>query len=100
MKKLPLADDVDLATLAQGTNNFSGADLASIAREAAMLAIRTANVPEEPKEGEDDASKIRITASLLARERERVTPSVAPDECKEYEAMAERLCGWRRREPQ
>merc|ERR1740121_2304604 len=98
-RKLPLADDVNLNLLAQGTANFSGADLASIAREAAMLAIRHADIPEKPKEGEvDEASKIKITTKLLANARDRTSPSVNPEECLEYETMARRLCGWRRRE--
>ncbi|CAJ1339481.1 unnamed protein product [Effrenium voratum] len=45
MRKLPLAADVDLPSLAKAADGFSGADLASLAREAAMLAIRKAASP-------------------------------------------------------
>ena len=38
--KVPLASDVDLLVLARGTPGFSGADLANLANEAALLAAR------------------------------------------------------------
>ncbi len=40
MKKLPLAPDVDARTIARGTPGFSGADLANLANEAALMAAR------------------------------------------------------------
>ncbi|HZT68214.1 MAG TPA: ATP-dependent zinc metalloprotease FtsH [Terriglobia bacterium] len=39
-KKIPLAEDVDLQVLARGTPGFSGADLANLVNEAALLAAR------------------------------------------------------------
>jgi len=39
-KKIPLADDVDVAVLARGTSGFSGADLANLVNEAALSAAR------------------------------------------------------------
>ncbi len=40
MRNVPLAADVDVRTLARGTPGFSGADLANLVNEAALMAAR------------------------------------------------------------
>ncbi|MBN2371735.1 MAG: ATP-dependent zinc metalloprotease FtsH [Vicinamibacteria bacterium] len=39
-RKIPMSDDVDIAILARATPGFSGADLANLVNEAALLAAR------------------------------------------------------------
>ena len=41
MRKVPLADDVDASVLARGTPGFSGAELANLVNEAALMAGRS-----------------------------------------------------------
>jgi cell division protease FtsH len=41
MKKVPAANDIEIKYIAQGTPGFSGADLANLVNEAALLAART-----------------------------------------------------------
>jgi len=76
---MPLADDVDLDSLAQRTDRFTGADLEDLVRRAGLNALRGSLQAE------------RVTAenfeAALAETRASVTPEIEG----EYEQMAARL---------
>jgi cell division protease FtsH len=73
-KKLPLADDVELSILARGTPGLSGADLANICNEAALLAARRGADRVTMDDFERAKDKVMLGAerkSLVLTEKER-----------------------------
>ncbi|MBL8656773.1 MAG: ATP-dependent zinc metalloprotease FtsH [Altererythrobacter sp.] len=62
MKKLPLAPDVNSRTIARGTPGFSGADLANLCNEAALLAARRNKRLVAMREFEDAKDKVMMGA--------------------------------------
>ena len=58
MKKVPLAPDVDPRVIARGTPGFSGADLANLVNEAALLAARSGKRLVAMKEFEEAKDKV------------------------------------------
>jgi transitional endoplasmic reticulum ATPase len=77
--EMPLAEDVDLDALAGQTNGFVGADLAALAREAALEAIKNTYegddvTVEEVLEGKVDGD-VEVTMQEINRAMSRVDPS-------------------------
>ncbi len=73
-KKLPLADDVELGLIARGTPGMSGADLANICNEAALLAARRGADKVAMEDFEQAKDKVMLGTerrSLVLNERER-----------------------------
>ena len=75
---VPLAFDVDLEALARRTAGFSGADLANLVNEAALLAARAGKVEIEMPDFEDAVQRVlsgsvRQVRSLGAEERKRAS---------------------------
>ena len=74
MKKVPLAPDVDPRTIARGTPGFSGADLANLVNEAALLAARLGKRLVAMKEFELAKDKVMMGAerkSMVMTEDEK-----------------------------
>jgi cell division protease FtsH len=59
-RKVPLADDVDLETIASGTIGFSGADLRNLVNEAALIAARVSKNAVEMEDFEHARDKILL----------------------------------------
>ena len=62
MKNVPLAPDIDARVLAKGTPGFSGADLANLVNEAALLAARRNKRMVTQDEFEDAKDKVMMGA--------------------------------------
>lgn len=60
MKKIPMAPDVDVRTIGRGTPGFSGADLANLVNEAALLAARRSKKLVAMSEFEDAKDKVMM----------------------------------------
>ncbi|VEG51491.1 vesicle-fusing ATPase [Mycolicibacterium aurum] len=76
-KSVPLADDVDLESLAADLDGYSAADCVALLREAALTAMRRSI----------DAAD--VTAEDVARAREAVRPSLDPVQVESLRAFAE-----------
>ena len=73
-RKVPIGPDVNLKTIARGTPGFSGADLANLVNEAALLAARRGNRVVTMREMEDAKDKVMMGAerrSLVMTEEEK-----------------------------
>jgi len=70
---IPIAPDVDLDALAAATPGFSGADLANLVNEAALIAARRGEQVVDRSDFEEALDKILLgtTRSLLMSEEER-----------------------------
>jgi cell division protease FtsH len=74
IKKVPLGPDVNIRAIARGTPGFSGADLANLVNEAALLAARRNKRLVTNKEFEDAKDKIMMGAerrSMVMTEKEK-----------------------------
>jgi cell division protease FtsH len=74
-RKVPLADGTNLLSIARGTPGFSGADLANLVNEAALLAARAGRA--EVTDRELDAARDKVLMgverrSLVMSQKERI----------------------------
>lgn len=77
VRKVPLAPDVDLRTVARGTPGFSGADLMNLVNESALLAARRGKRIVTMHEFEDAKDKVMMGAErrtlVMTEDEKRLT---------------------------
>ena len=75
MRNVPLADDVNPAVIARGTPGFSGADLANLVNEAALMAARRNKRVVGMSEFEEAKDKVMMgpeRRSMVMSEKEKI----------------------------
>lgn len=77
-KKMPLAKDVDIQKLVDNTEGYVGADIESMIREAAMLALR------------DDIDSKEVSMKYFNKAMEKVSASVTPRDVEKYKNIEEK----------
>ncbi len=87
MRKVPLASDVDPKVIARGTPGFSGADLANLVNEAALLAARMGKRVVAMFEFESAKDKV-----MMGAERRSLVMSEAEKRMTAYHEGGHALC--------
>jgi len=77
IKNMPIAKDVDVKVLAQKTENYVGADIEAVCREAALLALRK-NIKTR-----------QVEMSNFEEALEKIKPSIKEEDIKRYKEIEE-----------
>jgi len=88
MRKVPLAPDVDARVIARGTPGFSGADLANLVNEAALLAARASKRVVTMSEFEMAKDKV-----MMGAERRSMVMTAEEKELTAYHEAGHALVG-------
>jgi transitional endoplasmic reticulum ATPase len=91
-KKKPLAEDVNIDWLADNTDGFTGADIASISSAAVMLALRDhVSKYQDPKEAEKSAKEeLKISMRHFEEAMKKIRP-LSSQELDMYKRISEQF---------
>ncbi len=87
VRKVPLAKDVNLAVVARGTPGFSGADLANLVNEAALMAARRNKRKVTSKDFDDAKDKV-----LMGNERKSMAMDEQEKKLTAYHEAGHAIC--------
>ncbi len=87
VKKVPLARDVNLSVIARGTPGFSGADLANLVNEAALLAARKNKTKVTSKDFDEAKDKV-----LMGAERKSMAMDENEKKLTAYHEAGHAIC--------
>jgi transitional endoplasmic reticulum ATPase len=90
-KKKPLAEDVKIEELADHTDGYTGADIASLSSAAVMLALREyVSKYQDPKEANKHAQELRIRLRHFEEAMEKIRP-LSTQELNMYKRISEQF---------
>jgi transitional endoplasmic reticulum ATPase len=90
-KKKPLAEDVKIEELADHTDGYTGADIASLSSAAVMLALREyVSKYQDPKEANKHAQELRIHLRHFEEAMEKIRP-LSTQELNMYKRISEQF---------
>jgi transitional endoplasmic reticulum ATPase len=90
-KKKPLAEDVKIEELADHTDGYTGADIASLSSTAVMLALREyVSKYQDPKEANKHAQELRIHLRHFEEAMEKIRP-LSTQELNMYKRISEQF---------
>jgi transitional endoplasmic reticulum ATPase len=87
--EIPLAEDVNIDRLADRTDGYTGADIASIVQAAVILAMREHVAKySSPKEADDHAAELRVHLRHVEEAMKKIRP-LSAQELDWYKRVAE-----------
>ena len=90
-KKKPLAEDVKIEELADHTDGYTGADIASLSSAAVMLALREyVSKYQDPKEANKHAQELRIHLRHFEEAMKKIRP-LSTQELNMYKRISEQF---------
>lgn len=87
----PLADDVDIDWLARQTENYVGADIEAVCREAGMVASREFINSVPPEEIDESVGNVRLSREHFEEALDEIGPSVDEETRERYEELERRI---------
>ncbi|MGM0605570.1 MAG: AAA family ATPase, partial [Halobacteriota archaeon] len=87
----PLADDVDLDSIARRTDGYVGADLEALCREASMAASREFIHSVSRQEVAESVGNVRVTMAHFEEALDGVQPSVTEETRRRYDEIEQRF---------
>ncbi|AMQ19316.1 CDC48 family AAA ATPase [Thermococcus peptonophilus] len=93
-RRVPLAGDVNLRELAKKTEGYTGADIAAVVREAAMLAMRRAlqeGIIRPGMKADEIRQKVKVTMKDFEEALKKIGPSVSKETMEYYRKIQEQF---------